>query len=371
MHSLVHQGSLLYLAMLSALVLPAACGQSPDVEPDSTPSSSTPRTQPAHTQIASEQFASEQFASDQKTSQSINDTQVTPGGKGRLIRGTVTGKPPRVTPYDMARPPTDIDPGPEDAARKFASAELKGGKPATKNDYPWAALLTFNYAPSYIPFCSGALVAEDWILTAAHCAKLLWKNDVAWIGGTDLATDPGEPLFVDDWLCHPAYDSDAMSADLALIHLSAASSAASYLPLAGANSPNGLPNQSVTVIGYGETNDITGPLTATLQMLETTIVEPDQCQAFYSGVNDPTITSNHLCAGDSTATTCNRDSGSPLFVTSSTEEQGQATGLEGIGAASFVKACTAPGGFIKISAYSKWIDDVINHGSSLNSCPQT
>lgn len=316
---------------------------------------------------SSELGASEDAA---RNETNVSESRNTRAGEANLQpeRGQRTGNRPVLTVYEPDTMPTFMAPDVEEPAKDFFQSELKGGQPAPKGDYPWASLLTFNYDPYFIPFCSGALVAKDWVLTAAHCAVMLWQGDVAFIGGTDLALDPGEPRFVDKWLCHPQYDADAKEADLALVRLETSSTSPSYLPLAGPNSTNGQPEQAVTILGYGETNTITGPMTAVLHVLDTTVVAASACQTFYTAIEDPTIGDSHICAGDSAATTCSRDSGGPLFVsTVSTDSHGPQ--LEGIGAASFVGACTTPGGFSRISKYQNWIDDVISNGSSATSCP--
>lgn len=286
----------------------------------------------------------------------------------RPTRGLVTGNPPTLTPFKPDDTLSFMEPELEEAATRFSQSKIKGGKPAAKGDYPWATLLTFNYDPYFIPFCSGALIDDRWVLTAAHCAQMLWQSDVAWIGGTDLAADPGESRFIDRWLCHPDYDRDAKVADLALVRLEEPSNSPTHLPLANANSKNGFPEQAVTIVGYGETNDITGPLTAVLHVLDTSVVSAPVCQTFYPDVTDPTISNKHICAGDTAATTCSRDSGGPLFVTQQGSEEPNKE-IEGIGAASFVGACTVPGGFTRISMYQSWIDDVVSNGSTASSCP--
>ncbi len=56
------------------------------------------------------------------------------------------------TDFDLKGSPTDF---------------IIGGTPARKFAWPWQVLIFVNYGGGYI--CGGSVIADRWILTAAHC----------------------------------------------------------------------------------------------------------------------------------------------------------------------------------------------------------
>lgn len=46
---------------------------------------------------------------------------------------------------------------------------VSGGDIATLGQWPWIVSLSYLGRP----FCSGTLIAEDWVVTAGHCVAML------------------------------------------------------------------------------------------------------------------------------------------------------------------------------------------------------
>ena len=49
------------------------------------------------------------------------------------------------------------------------SPKIVGGTPAQPGQFPFAASLKIKSFYSYIHFCGGAAISQEYILTAAHC----------------------------------------------------------------------------------------------------------------------------------------------------------------------------------------------------------
>lgn len=47
---------------------------------------------------------------------------------------------------------------------------IVGGEPASSGQFPWQVGITYTRNDGALFFCGGALVSEQFVLTAAHCA---------------------------------------------------------------------------------------------------------------------------------------------------------------------------------------------------------
>merc|ERR1712215_47994 len=77
-----------------------------------------------------------------------------------------------------------------------------GGKPATKNEYPWiVALVEFGRTH---PFCGGTLLSSKTILTAAHCKVVHNSRVRVHLSEHDVTRADGEQkLRISTWIQHP------------------------------------------------------------------------------------------------------------------------------------------------------------------------
>jgi len=102
--------------------------------------------------------------------------------------------------------------------------------------------------------CSGVVVAQDIVLTAAHCVEGASNLLVGGRAGMDrLASPPGEPTPVITTVQHPRYKAkDASSPDLAILKL-AKPLRAPFIP--ASINPRGLAEgEDLIAAGYGQTS---------------------------------------------------------------------------------------------------------------------
>ena len=194
---------------------------------------------------------------------------------------------------------------------------IVGGSPIDITAAPWQVLLRINNATQ----CGGAVIADTWILTAAHCMSGMSPSQVeAYVGVTDQNRISRENLVqVSQVIVHPDWNPSTYSNDLALIGL------VTPVVTSATVQPIGLPlvqdantwpafGEQATISGWGTTtvSGSSSPLlrAATVQILSAP-TDP-KCGEYGSSFTP----GNHVCAGmpQGGVDACQGDSGGPLTV---------------------------------------------------------
>ena len=234
------------------------------------------------------------------------------------------------------------------------SPRIVGGMPVPQGKYPWmAALIYSGGSPESSQFCGGALIADRWVLTAAHCPAAV-NNISVFLGAVHLADD-GEQIEVEDVIVHSDYDPRTLDNDLALLRLSSASEQLP-IPLIPDGDPEGLaePGRTVTAIGWGLTSE-GGVGSLDLMEVSVQVVSNAQANEAYNPYGS-TITPNMLAAGvdEGGKDACQGDSGGPLIARGTGGQRFLA------GATSWGIGCARPGlpgVYTRLSQYRGWITD--------------
>ena len=188
------------------------------------------------------------------------------------------------------------------------AAMIVGGRPASR---PYQFMISLQ-TQSGSHRCGGALIRSEWVLTAAHCVDGDDPEDLQIMIGSQLRSQPGDIIELEQILVHPQYEGNGY--DVALLHLA---SAATQTPTRIADASEQslwAPGDVATAIGWGSNNYLVGSSPDQLQEVELPVVSDADCDLSYGTYGwDP---STEVCAGEPTGgrDTCQGDSGGPLMV---------------------------------------------------------
>jgi trypsin len=193
------------------------------------------------------------------------------------------------------------------AATVIAAGPTKaivGGSAAPNGAYSFMASVQDGGAH----FCGGSVIADQWVLTAAHCVTDGQGGLTVRVGSNDNTTG-GTVLGVDGVHVDPAYDGTNF--DVAVLHLAqAVPSGIAKITLApigdDTHEADGTP---VTVAGWGDWNPLTLGLLATPTLNEVQLNVVSDANCGLSGVEADT----QVCAAALLKDSCQGDSGGPLF----------------------------------------------------------
>jgi len=239
---------------------------------------------------------------------------------------------------------------------------IVGGYEVSFENNPWQiAMVRANVAePRRSQFCGGSIIADEWVLTAAHCVRnAIVREDptrVDVVAGTSQWALGGERIKVAEIHAHPEYDASSMDHDFALLRLQSPFTMGQIIELADENTQVEDGTQTC-VTGWGATFE-GGPGSIDLLGAEVPVVASDVCNRPDSYAGD--ITGNMMCAGreEGGVDSCQGDSGGPLSAL-----------LEGrttlIGVVSWGEGCARRlkyGVYARVAAAAPWIASTMAAG---------
>ncbi|OBS69392.1 hypothetical protein A6R68_02010 [Neotoma lepida] len=164
------------------------------------------------------------------------------------------------------------------------SGRIVGGSVSSEGEWPWQASLQIRGRH----ICGGALIADRWVITAAHCfqedsmaSPRLWTVFLGKIRQN--SRWPGEVSFkVNRLFLHPYHEEDSHDYDVALLQLDhpvvySATVRPVCLP---ARSHFFEPGQQCWITGWGALRE-GGPSSSTLQKVDVQLVPQDLCSEAY------------------------------------------------------------------------------------------
>ncbi len=248
-------------------------------------------------------------------------------------------------------------------ARAVDAPLIIGGEKAAPGEFPWqVALLDATVSNTYrAQYCGGALIAPDWVVTAAHCVvdgrTISAPGEVDILVGTTSLASGGTRVDVDRVVVHGRYNPRTDENDIALLRLSEPVGVATLPVLTRADEARlSAAGTLATATGWGNTSIRGEDFPVDLRKVRLPLVTNRVCNGprAYAGAVRPKM----LCAGFAAGgkDTCQGDSGGPLVV-----PDGDG-GFVLAGITSWGAACAAPnkyGVYTRVARFATWIDKVL------------
>ncbi len=238
------------------------------------------------------------------------------------------------------------------ASAEFGSITplIVGGDPVAQGDRSYQVSLGNGG-------CGGTIIADQWILTAAHCISSSWPGSVR-VGVNSLSSNQGEVHNVIQTIVHENYSSAGSGNDIALLKVSGSINSnyvRAKLPTDAVMQAAGAPGDMAVVSGWGRLSS-GGTSPDILHEVSVPVVSNETCNsaAAYNG----SINNTMICAGyqQGGKDSCQGDSGGPMVVSYMNE-------IYSIGVVSWGHGCAAPnkyGVYARTSTFVDWINNKID-----------
>ncbi|XP_078508639.1 serine protease 27-like [Lissotriton helveticus] len=206
----------------------------------------------------------------------------------------------------------------------LVSPRIVGGQDAQDGAWPWQVSIYVNSHPH----CGGSLIANQWVLSAAHCFSPdfpAFTYKVV-LGAYQLSNYSKNPnvisLYAKQVIINPAYKEADFSGDIALVELESPVRYTRHILPVCLPSTSVLfqPTMECWVTGWGSVDgDVPLPEPKTLQEVRVGFIDRQTCDALYQIGSDPSlarpmIQEDMVCAGyaEGQKDSCTGDSGGPL-----------------------------------------------------------
>jgi len=230
---------------------------------------------------------------------------------------------------------------------------IVNGEDAKVGAWPWQA----SFQAGGAHFCGGAIISDQWILTAAHCVVLGPKKFNVVLGLHDQKGRFGQPEVYQTKkvISHANFDMEAhfILNDIALVKLAEKinfdNKRVAIIPMAEEDGPD-FAGTDCFLTGWGRMSGFANGIAETLQQVKTTGLKRAKCGSLWRSWGFK-IMDSHLCFYNGKASACQGDSGGPAVC-----KQNGSWVLAGVtSGGSPVCNVKKPSIYTRVSAFRAWI----------------
>ncbi|KAM6154528.1 kallikrein-5 [Erethizon dorsatum] len=229
-----------------------------------------------------------------------------------------------------------------------SSSRIVNGSDCERDSQPWQGALLL--APNKL-YCGAVLVHPQWLLTAAHCRKPVYRVRLGHHSMSPVYESGEQLLRGVKSIPHPGYSHPRHSNDLMLIKLNKKVRISHSVKPINISSHCPSTGTQCLVSGWGTTNSSKHNFPKKLQCLHINVLSQQKCKDAYPGEIDDTM----FCAGDKDARdSCQGDSGGPVVCNSYLQ------GLVSWGDFPCAQP-NRPGVYTNLCRFNKWIHTTIKN----------